>query len=108
MFIELPACMQSVCPDGPKIALRYPCLFVCLSVCWSAHLHLILSTITSCTMLTCDFPLVDLMVALQFEYSTGVATMSSLALLRVSHTKDPRSKGSIDVRLTDAYRAANR
>ena len=37
--------------------------------------------------------------------------MSSLALLRVLHTKDPRSKGNIDVRLTevthDVYRAAN-
>lgn len=100
---------QPACKVCAQLVLR---LLYIIHVCLSVHLHILLSTITSCTMLTCDFPLVDLMAALQYEYSTGIATMRCLALLRVLHTKDPRSKGNIHVRLTevtrDAYRAANR
>jgi len=53
-------------PAGPKIALRFPHL--------SVHPHL--TMIRSCTLLPCDFTLVNFRRLL---LSTGVATMSSPA-----------------------------
>ena len=67
---------------------------ICLFVCTSA-----LNTCTIITMhalLPCDFTLVDLMSAL----STGVATISSLAQLRVGDTGEQRQCRCDDVRLT--------
>ena len=37
--------------------------------------------ITSCTLLPCNFTLVDLSAVLQFEHSTGVATVNSVVQL---------------------------
>ena len=84
--------LHAKCVPGWSFTLSMSvCLFVCLLVCASA-----LNIVYNYVMYNVDMrlSLVDLMAALQFEYSTGVATMSSLALLRVLHTKDPRSKGS--------------
>jgi len=55
-------------------------LFVGLCIC--THPAIIMS----CTLLPCDFILFDLTTALQFKYSTGVATMSNLAQIQVRHT----------------------
>ena len=84
-------------PAGPNIALSFLRLFVC--TCASA---LITSAIiTSHTLLPCDFTLVNLAAAL----STDVATMSSLAELRVWDTKKQRQHRCNDTRLTESRNA---
>ena len=65
--------------------------------------------ITSCTLLPCNFTLVDLSAVLQFEHSTGVATMSSVAQLQVRHSQEQRQSGNARSKKVthDAYRPAN-
>jgi len=81
------------------------------SVCWlvCAFPLITCAIITSCTLLLCDFILVDLAAL-----STGVATMSSLAQLQVSDIeKQCRRKADREWKCQkaavtrDAYRAAN-
>ena len=103
--------MRSMHLAGPKIALRFPhllfCMFVCVCVC------------TSIIMLVHCFHATILWSTWQLLWwSTGVATMSSLAQLRVSDTEKQRQqmwqheadqewKCQKWAATHDAYRAAN-
>ena len=76
-MVLLPASRAwSVQPAGPKIALRF---CVCLLVCWSVGQLVCVSPlitcamIISCTLLPCDFTLVNYGWVL-----TGVATISRI------------------------------
>ena len=62
------------------------CLFVCASALTTYTI------ITSHKLLPCDITLVDLTAALQFEYSTGVATVLSLAQLQVQDAEEQRQR----------------
>jgi len=97
-----------MCSADPKTALRFLCLFICLSVRWSV------CPLLSCTVLPCIFTSGNVMAAMQFVHYTGVATVSSLAQLRVQHVKEQgQCKHEADQvgrskKITcDTYRAAN-
>ena len=66
---------------------------VCWFVCASALITC--TVITSCTLLPCNFTLVNLMAAL----SAGVATKSSLAQLQVWDTAEQRQQKCDNIRL---------
>jgi len=93
---------------GPKINLLYvfrACLsFVLQDRCVSTY-HVCNNYIMYIVAMQ-----LYLSTALQFEHSTGVATMSSVAQLRVRHSQEQRQSRNIRSKKVthDAYRPANR
>ena len=65
------------CKASCQLVLNFSVALFCLLVCVTAFI--MYAIITSHTLLPCKFTLVDLMAAL----NTGVATVSSLAQIRV-------------------------
>ena len=85
--------MREMCLVGPKIALCFPRLLVCVTAL------IMRAKIMSHTLLPCDYILVNMMDALQLEYNTGkAATTSSLTQLRVWHTEKQMQCGHEDNR----------
>ena len=76
-----------MCSAGPKIA-TFPHLFVGLLVCPSLRPHLSCAQYIHVCCCHASLLLRLRTAAMQFVYYTGVATMSSLAQLRVQHAKE--------------------
>ena len=83
-----------------KIALCFQCLFVCLLAGLRVPTYIMCAIIN---VLCCHTRLHFYFG--QLDLSTGVATMSSLALLQVQHPEKQRQCGHDDTRLTESRNA---